>query len=112
MGVMHRSESLELPYKLERKGLPSLELDISRAEMLKAELLFGDRCNICGKLETSNTRPDKKNSANKLSIDHDHKTNQFRGFLCVQCNRNLGWYEAYKEKIEAYNHPFKDKVKK
>ena len=35
-------------------------------------------------------------------IDYDHKTLKFRGLLCSVCNRQLGWYENNKEKIERY----------
>lgn len=37
-------------------------------------------CVICGSTE-------------KLVIDHDHKTNEFRGMLCNHCNRGLGHFK-------------------
>jgi hypothetical protein len=48
------------------------------------------------------TRPKPKNCeiCNKecnANLDHDHKTNKFRGWLCLQCNTSLG---AVKDKIE------------
>lgn len=46
-------------------------------------------CEMCGSTKT-------------LCIDHDHKTNKFRGILCQSCNRFLGWYENNKEKAENY----------
>lgn len=60
-------------------------------------------CQICGKNETANTRPDSKNTPNNLCADHNHITGEFRGFLCVQCNRNMGWYDKYQKQINAYN---------
>jgi hypothetical protein len=38
-------------------------------------------CEICGKEEV------------KLCYDHNHKTNKFRGVLCVQCNGALGSFK-------------------
>jgi len=38
----------------------------------------------------------------RLSVDHNHRTNQVRGLLCRQCNYNLGWYEQCKQQIENY----------
>ena len=59
-------------------------------------------CMICGKVETANTRPDTKDKPNKLCADHNHITGKFRGFLCVQCNRNIGWYDKYQKQIFSY----------
>ena len=36
-----------------------------------------DRCEICGNLA-------------KVTYDHDHKTDIFRGWLCGNCNAALG----------------------
>ena len=39
-------------------------------------------CEICG---------EKCETRSRLSIDHDHKTNQVRGFICLRCNMLLGY---------------------
>lgn len=36
-------------------------------------------CEICGTIT-------------KLVCDHDHKTEQFRGWICSKCNRGLGFF--------------------
>ena len=41
-----------------------------------------DRCDVCGR----NGKDNKKG----LCYDHDHKTDIFRGWLCIQCNAILG----------------------
>lgn len=53
-------------------------------------------CEICGK---ENILSGRKVS---LCVDHNHKNNSFRGVLCSLCNRQLGWYENNREKIEFY----------
>lgn len=77
-------------------------LDITNDELRELRAIHSGVCDVCGKVETSNTRPDAKSTCNNLCIDHDHSTKEFRGFLCVQCNRNFGWYDKYKSKIHEH----------
>lgn len=80
------------------KKLSGLELDISYGDFIKyKETHFV--CDICGREEyisTGGRRP------NRLSIDHQHGTNHFRGLLCQQCNTKLGWFEKNRENILSY----------
>src|ERR1019366_9392740 len=39
-----------------------------------------ERCELCGELPGHTS----------LHLDHDHKTNRFRGWLCSSCNTSLG----------------------
>ena len=50
------------------------------AEELKAT--FTGKCEVCGIPEIECSR--------KLSMDHDHETGEFRGWLCTLCNVALG----------------------
>ena len=59
-------------------------------------------CEICGKTLDECVKWDSKFAPKHFCIDHDHKTLKFRGLLCSVCNRQLGWYEHNKEKIEKY----------
>lgn len=59
-------------------------------------------CEICGKTLDECVKWNSKFAPKHFCIDHDHKTLKFRGLLCSVCNRQLGWYENNKEKIERY----------
>lgn len=60
-------------------------------------------CEICGRtLEETIGNKENKFKPKRFCIDHDHKTLKFRGLLCAFCNRQLGWYENNKDKIEKY----------
>lgn len=59
-------------------------------------------CEICGRSVEEATRWTSKYAVKNLCVDHDHNTNQFRGLLCQQCNRQLGWFEKNKEQIINY----------
>lgn len=49
---------------------------------------IGGRCEICGSLLETLGRKGSR----ALHVDHDHKTDRVRGFLCSQCNRGLGYF--------------------
>jgi ribosomal protein L34E len=46
-------------------------------------------CAICGKRESMKGNNQK---IKRLSVDHNHKTNQFRGLLCTTCNTGIGCF--------------------
>ena len=50
-------------------------------DQLRQELIekHGDKCALCGKPRTA--------FKNRLSLDHNHRTNKIRGLLCFQCNK-------------------------
>lgn len=49
-----------------------------RKKLLKSAPPKPDTCECCGKVPS------------KWVLDHDHKTNQFRGWLCDKCNTGIG----------------------
>jgi hypothetical protein len=59
-------------------------------------------CEICGRAVEETVKYTGKFAIKQLCVDHDHATNKFRGLLCQVCNRQLGWYENNKEKINNY----------
>jgi len=51
-------------------------LTLEQVENLKAQR--GYHCDLCGRV------------ADKLCLDHNHRTGLFRGILCDSCNRGIG----------------------
>lgn len=62
-------------------------ITIQDFERMEREQNF--RCKICDKCKS-------------LCVDHDHKTHEVRGLLCKFCNHRVGWFEKYRDIIEAY----------
>lgn len=67
--------------------------------------MFGEDCNICGAKRLPGQR--------RLARDHDHKTGQARGILCIRCNRAIpNWMTSdwlrlaadYLDRAEAVNN--------
>jgi len=54
-------------------------------------------CDICGQPQ----RPTKTGKIRTLSLDHDHATNKFRGFLCAPCNTALGGFRDNPETMRT-----------
>ncbi len=46
-------------------------------------------CSICGRIKS------------RMALDHDHKTGQIRGVLCINCNMGLGHFEDCPKRLAA-----------
>ena len=55
-------------------------------------------CECCGRSETRKTRSGK---IVELSLDHDHVTGEFRGWLCGNCNHAIGLFGDDKASLVA-----------
>ena len=96
----------DVPYRLYLKNNSAyIDLDISVKD-LAAYRETHPTCEICNRTPVEVTKWDSKFAAKNLCVDHDHVTGKFRGLLCQACNRQLGWYESFKDKAENYlkNH--------
>lgn len=60
----------------------------------------GNVCAICGQSETKL----QHGKVQRLSMDHDHETNEVRELLCFTCNLQLGYIEdlEFVEKAMKY----------
>lgn len=65
-------------YKAKRRGY-----EPCKATPEEIELCFTGSCQICETAEADLPR--------KLAIDHCHKTGRFRGWLCCECNKGVGF---------------------
>lgn len=74
-------------------------IDITKQELEEYRKIH-TKCEICGK-DVEDIRKEN-NHFNDLCIDHNHTTNQFRGLLCMTCNRALGWFEKNEQNILEY----------
>lgn len=98
--IVHHNQKHKLNNNLV-KFRNNIILDITYAELNNYKQSH-DRCEICGRTVEEANKYKGKYSSKQLCIDHDHFTNKFRGLLCQQCNRQLGWYENNKEAIDKY----------
>ena len=77
------------------------KLDLTNEELINYRMNH-PCCEICGKTIEEAVKWKSKFAPKNLCIDHDHNTLKFRGLLCSVCNRQLGWYEKYKNEINNY----------
>jgi Autographiviridae endonuclease VII len=75
-----------LEYTLRQHGLTMADYDRTLAAQ-------DGRCAIC--------RRDTPLGRGRWHIDHDHVTGEFRGLLCNNCNRGIGFFGDDPEVIEA-----------
>jgi hypothetical protein len=60
---------------------------ISYQEYERLSAQQNDVCAICRKPESARHN---SGAIRRLCVDHDHKTGEIRGLLCLRCNRVLG----------------------
>lgn len=73
----------------------AIKLSTTIEEIINRKILQNNSCAIC-------KRDFDLFKHNNIHIDHCHKRNKFRGWLCRACNIRLGWYEKHKEVINNY----------
>ena len=88
-------------YQSKIKARNGEEVNITRYQ-LDQYMIEHQKCEICGQTIDESCKWESKFAPKRLCMDHDHNTGEFRGVLCSRCNRQLGWYEKYKENIEKY----------
>jgi hypothetical protein len=55
------------------------------------------RCIICDRAKEDFMH---RYAENPFCLDHDHKTNEFRGFICMDCNTGLSRFQDNPELLE------------
>lgn len=81
-GLQTRCKRCAMSYDWEKKfGVPRSEVD----------RILASQAGVCGACGLTKG----------LHLDHDHKTNKIRGFLCGNCNRALGLLRDSPKIIEA-----------
>ena len=63
---------------------------------------FGQKCDLCQKpvYKQKKDVPDGVDGTWSWQCDHDHDTNEFRGWICKKCNTGLGGIGDNKEVME------------
>jgi len=85
-----RHRDREMNWRLLTKyGIGKDEYDL----MLEAQ---GGTCKICNKgghIRKKGSRKGKAGTPIPLNVDHNHKTGQIRGLLCLNCNTGIGHFK-------------------
>ena len=75
----HKQHDMRDGRRNECKTCYNLDLSVKACLRRGFASLKPAACECCGKV------------TDKLSIDHDHKTKMFRGYLCTSCNSKIGY---------------------
>lgn len=78
----------EVYHALVRRGNLKRKFGISVSDYESILKSQNDVCAICQEINKCGDR---------LSVDHDHETNQIRGLLCHNCNNGLGRFKDNKD---------------
>ena len=73
-----------------------LTCGVDAAEFERLFKAQGGKCPIC-----NSAFPPLIERAKKIAVDHDHKTGDIRGLLCIQCNTAVG---MVKESVTVAEH--------
>lgn len=71
-----------------RRGYATLALTSN--EIVEIAKNYNGQCKLCG------------GATPKPNFDHCHITGKFRGLLCPNCNKKLGWAERFIEQVNLY----------
>ena len=89
MSLMRIGERLGEKNPRWKGGISNLEIRAGRKKPTN--------CEVCG-------------SSKKISFDHDHKTGQFRGWICHKCNSILGFAGDEPERLEKLADYLREKL--
>ena len=76
---------------------PGLPINATPEELERVDIAQHGLCATCLHPETAKMN----GKVIRLSADHDHKTGDFRGFLCDGCNKTVGSYTPEELLIKA-----------
>lgn len=89
LAVLARREMLTLKAPVAKKKAQN---KYARRKCANATIDHRGPCEICGRIPG----PTQRSNA----FDHDHKTGEFRGWLCGRCNIGLGYFKDSTEALE------------
>jgi len=97
IGPSHKYCSKECKYDAYVGGRYKRMYGITPEKVLEMYNEQGGKCAICSGVGFKM----HKNKKHGLNLDHDHKTNKVRGWLCDNCNRGLGLFQDNPDILEV-----------
>ena len=88
----------------QRKKSNLVRYGITHDQFEKAFIEQDGCCHLCGK------EGDESSKVNKLCVDHDHNTGEFRGLLCRGCNMAMAFVDDSEWLSRAFRYQNKEHV--